>query len=155
MDSYRAAHEPQSSSAPFRRLLDLSRGEPLALLHSATHGPALLFTEPVAELRLEAGTWEGGFTALEGFLLENRDRRCVGFVSYDMRDDVEALPRQLADDIGLPSLHFVAYARVDEWAPSRVPAPSTVESARNLHAHVTRQDYEQRVRDVVERQVIR
>jgi aminodeoxychorismate synthase component I len=88
--------------------------------------------------------------ALEGFLLENRDHRCVGFVSYDMRDDVEALPRRLADDVGLPSLHFVAYATVEEWPASAVPPPPRVESGRNLHAHVTRQDYEQRVQDVVE-----
>jgi para-aminobenzoate synthetase component I len=150
MDSNRAAHEPQSSSAPFQRLLDASRGEPLALLWSATHGPATLFTEPVAELRLEAGTWEGGFTALDGFLLENRDRRCVGFVSYDMRDDVEALPRHLVDDIGLPSLHFVAYAHAEEWPTSERPPPPELQNARNLHTHITRADYERRVQDVVE-----
>jgi len=74
----------------------------------------------------------------------------VGFVSYDMRDDVEALPRQLVDDIGLPSLHFVAYAHVNEWDPSMVPAPPRVESARRLCAQFTRRDYEQRVRDIVE-----
>ncbi len=150
MDSNRPVPEPQSLSAPFCRLMEASRGGPRALLHSATRGPALLFTEPAAELRLDAGTWKGGFGALDGFLIENRDSRCVGFLSFDMRDDVEALPRRLADDVGLPSLHFVAYANVDEWAPSEVPAPDRIESARNLHARFTRPDYEQRVQDVVE-----
>lgn len=120
------------------------------MLWSATHGPARLFTRPLAELRLEADAWQGGFAALEGFLLEHRDRRCVGFLTYDMRDDVEAVPRKLPDDVGFPSLHFVAYEKGEEWTPTEVPPPPRIQSARNLRAHVTRPDYEQRVRDVVE-----
>ena len=124
----------------------------MALLHSATRGPAHLFTEPVAELRLEAEQWRGSFRALEGFLSENEDHRCVGWLAYDLRDDVEELPRRLPDDVGLPCLHFVAYDKVVEWGPSVVPPPNPPlrEHGRQLHSHVSRQDYEQRIQRVVD-----
>ena len=81
MDSTRVDKEPQSSVAPFCRLLDLPKGATCALLHSGGAGPAYLFSEPLAELRLEAAEWSGAWLELDRFLKEHGDRKCVDLKS--------------------------------------------------------------------------
>lgn len=151
MDSSRANKEPQSSSCPFARLLDLPRGVTTALLHSGANAPALLFSEPVSELRREAAEWSGSWNALDGFLAQNAERKCVGFLGYDLRDDIEPVLRKVADEFPWPSMQVAAFDRVEEWWPDEVPEPPAVVSAEGLHAHTSRADYEARIEQVVER----
>ena len=113
MDSTRVHKEPQSSTAPFVRLLELPRAAPCALAHSGSNAPARLFSEPRAELRLEAGQWSGAWDSLAGFLASNDGRVCVGCLGYDLRDDVEAVQRTIPDEFPWPSLHVPAFDRVD------------------------------------------
>jgi para-aminobenzoate synthetase component I len=150
MDSSRANKEPQSSTWPFARLLELPRGVTTALLHSGANAPALLFSEPVSELRREAGEWSGSFDALDSFLARHEDRKCVGFLGYDLRDDVEPVRRTVADEFPWPCMHVAAFDRVEEWWPQEVPEPPPVVAAESLHAHTSRADYEARIERVVE-----
>ena len=129
MDSTRANKEPQSSETPFARLLELPRGQTVALLHSGPNGRATLFSEPIAELRLAPEQWSGAFGALDEFLTEHEGRKCVGFLGYDLRDDVEALPRALADDLSWPCLHVACFRDEEEWWPDTVPTPPTANHA--------------------------
>jgi para-aminobenzoate synthetase component 1 len=135
---------------PLELLQDCPRGRPLALLHSCGRGPALLCTEPVAELLLPAGAHRGAFARLDAFLQQHRSRRCVGFLGYDLGLDVEAWPLVLADDFPVPVLHVAAYARVGQLPPSPVPPSPPVPAAGALRAHCARADYERRVAAVVE-----
>lgn len=140
----------QSAPTSFDRLLELPKGVPTALLHSGPDGPAWLFSEPVAELRLEESHWRGGWARLDEFLRIHRDRRCVGYMSYDLRDDVEELPRTAEDDFLWPCMEFTAFDRVEEWQPTMAPPPPPVSAARDLRSHTSRRDYEARVAKVVE-----
>ncbi|HLQ38384.1 MAG TPA: anthranilate synthase component I family protein [Planctomycetota bacterium] len=135
---------------PFELLLQVPRGEPAALLHSCGVGPALLCTEPLAQLLLPAGAWAGAFAALEDFLARHRDRRCVGYLGYDLGLDVEPWPQRLADDFPVPVLHIAAYGSVREFAPAAVPAAPPLPPARALRAHVSRAGYERAVAAMVE-----
>ncbi len=150
MDSSRVNKEPQSSTAPFARLLDLPRGATTALLHSGANAPALLFSAPTAELRLEAQDWSGAWDALGGFLAEYGDQKCVGFLGYDLRDDVEPIRRRVLDEFPWPCLHVAAFDRVEEWWPDSVPEPPEVTPAEGLRAHASRVDYEVLIQRVVE-----
>ena len=143
--------EPQSSTLPFTRLLAAPRGEPVALLHSGQEGRILWFAEPLDVLRLEAAEWRGAFDRLEDFLAKHRDAHCAGFLGYDLRDDVEAIPRRLLDDHPLPCLHVTAFRRREESrCRGAVPAPPFAHVAAGLRAHTTRSDYEHRIEVVVE-----
>ena len=151
MDSTRVDKEPQSSSAPFQRLLEVPRGlGTTALLHSGTSGPARLFTNPIAELRLEAHEWKGAFSKLEHFLHRHREHKCLGYLGYDLRDDVEALPRTLVDDFEWPCLHFAAFTDAEEWHLDQIAPPPEPQPAKGLHAHTSRADYESRVQAIVD-----
>jgi len=141
---------PEPELGPFAALLAAKRGEPVALLHSCGAGPAWLCTDPVAVLTRPAGEATGAFAALGEFLTQHRDRRVVGWLGYDLGQDVEAWPVRLVDDFPVPVLHVAAYATVREWAP-RAPEPApVVPAARELLAHVGRADYECRVAAIVE-----
>ena len=147
MDSLTNASE---AAAPFRRLLQGRRDRPLALLHSCGAGPAWLCTEPVGALTLPPADWARAFDQLEAFLRRHQRRRCVGWLGYDLRDAVEALPRTIPDDWPVPVLHVAAYAHVEEWPPLPVPRPDAdPPPAQELRAHVGRRDYEARVDAVV------
>ncbi len=155
MDSTRVDKEPQrptpqSAAAPFECLLKLPKGVPAALLHADDGGPTKLYSEPLAQLRLPATQWRGAWEQLAGFLAAHRERCCVGFLSYELRDDVEELPRTLEDDFPWPCLEFTAFGRVEEWPAAPAPAPAEIVAASKLRAHTSRRDYEGRVAAVVE-----
>lgn len=135
---------------PFAALLAARRGEPVALLHSCGAGPAWLCTDPVATLTRPAGDVAGAFAALGEFLQQNRDRRVVGWLGYDLGLDVEAWPVRLVDDFPVPVLHVAAYATVREWEPRAVEPAPVVPAARDLRAHLGRADYERRTAAIVE-----
>jgi para-aminobenzoate synthetase component 1 len=135
---------------PFELLLALPRGAPVALLHSCGRGPAFLCRDPVDVLTLPAGAHAGAFDALGAFLGRHRERRCAGFLGYDLGLDVEAWPCRLADDFPVPVLHVAAYSQVDELPWAAVPPSPPVPAAASLRAHTTRADYERRVAGVVE-----
>ena len=120
------------------------------MLHTGVGGATWLFSDPVAELCLPAGEWCGAWGRLEEFLHAHSDARCVGFLGYDLRDDVEALPRVLREDFPWPCMQMTAFGRVEEWRCAPTPAPPPVAAARNLRSHTTRADYEARVAAVVE-----
>jgi len=109
-----------------------------------------LCTDPAEVLTLQADEVDGAFQALRGFLRRHAARRCVGWLGYDLRDDVEPVPRCLAEDFPIPVLHFAAYDRVLRWPQMPVPAPPPVESATELRAQESRRAYEARVGKVVE-----
>ncbi|MFN9705199.1 MAG: anthranilate synthase component I family protein, partial [Planctomycetota bacterium] len=139
-----------AGAAPFAALLAAARGGPVALLHGGGQGPTWLCTEPVAELTLPAGGWQGAWARLDDFLRAHRDRRCVGWLGYDLGLDVEAWPLALADDFPVPVLHVAAYGRVQEFAPAVPAGAPALPPADELRAHVTQADYEARVAAVVE-----
>ncbi len=136
--------------APFNALYEASRTGSLAMLHSGQRGPALLFTEPQAELLLPAQDWPHAWTALQDFLAQHQGQRCVGYLAYDLRDAVEAIPRRIPEDFPMPCLHFVVYDRVQQWSAAAVPPPPSSIPAQNLRAHCSRQEYEAKVQQVVE-----
>ena len=139
-----------AGAAPFAALLAAARGGPVALLHGGGQGPAWLCTEPVAALTLAAGGWRGAWARLDTFLQTHRERRCVGWLGYDLGLDVEAWPLALADDFPVPVLHVAAYGRVQEFAPAVPTGAPPLPPADELRAHVTQANYEARVAAVVE-----
>ena len=151
MDSAKSmAKNQQSPARPFAVLTRARKGAPLAMLHPCGEGPVRLFTDPVEVLSVAAEDVGEALDRLEGFLARHVERRCVGYVGYDVRDAVESLPRRIEGEFAHPVLHVVAYDDVREWASCAVPTPPGVASARELHAHASRQDYEARVAAVVE-----
>ena len=150
MNSTRVDKEPQSSAPPFARLLDLPRGETTVLLHSGARGHSWLFSHPIAELRLEAHQWSGAWDTLEDFLRRYPDKRCVGYLGYDLRDDVEALPRTIPDDLSWPCLHFAVFDSAELCEAGEAPPPPPMAPGRGLTAHTTRADYETKVQRVVD-----
>ena len=141
---------PRGDGSPFAALCAAPRRGPVALLTGCGDGPAWLCTDAVEVLTLPGGAWSGAFAALDAFLRRHAQRRCVGWLGYDLGLDVEAWPTALADDFGAPVLHIAAYAEVREWADSRVPPAPAVAPASALRAHVSQSDYERRVAAVVE-----
>ncbi len=111
----------------------------------------MAFTNAVDVLSIEASEWRGAFARLEGFLERHRARRCVGYLGYDLRDDVEELPRTLPQDVDMPCLWFAAF---DEWQvlpETTWPAEAvSVAAARDVALHLARADYERRVAAIVE-----
>jgi para-aminobenzoate synthetase component 1 len=134
---------------PLRVLQALPPG-PLALLHSCGAGRAILCDEPVETLSLAPGECDGAFGRLDAFLARHRARRSVGWLGYDLRDAVEAVPPRIAEDFPVPALSFTAYARVREWDGPAVPAPPATEPAIELVAAASRAEYERRVAAVIE-----
>ncbi len=135
---------------PFRRLLELPRGGPVALLHSCGQGPAWLCHSPRDVLTVGPGSHAGAFARLGAFLERHRDVRSVGWLGFDLGLDVEAWPLRLEDDLPVPVLHVAAYDRVEAFAGAPVPPAPAVPRARDLRAHTTRADYERRVAAVIE-----
>ena len=148
MDSYR--HELAEDSEPCAALRECQGGGPVALLHSCGQGPAFLLTEPVAELTLAASAWQGAFDRLHEFLAVHAQCRVAGWLGYDLRDDVEALPRTIREDFAVPVLHVAAYARCREWTTTRVPPDAAALPVPALRVHTSRADYERRVAALVE-----
>ena len=139
-----------AAAAPFEALLQVPRGEPVALLHSGGRGATWLCREPVAALTRAAGNAAGAFAALDAFLQEHRESRVVGWLGYDLGQDVEAWPRHIVDDFPVPVLHVAAYRRVQEFVPAIPSGAPPVPAARQLRAHLSQGDYEARVAAVVE-----
>ncbi len=135
--------------APFRALLDAPRDEPVALLHSCGDGPATLFRAPVDVLSVPAEAVSPALDQLERFVARHGQRACVGYLGYDLRDAVEALPRRIADDMPVPVLHFTAFGESETWNPSSVPDAPEV-PACSVAPHLPRADYEALVARVVE-----
>lgn len=131
-------------------LQECPRGEPLALLADFGGGPPRLCTDAVDVLTVPAGQEIGAFDRLALFLDRHRERRCAGFLGYDLGRDVEAWPKVLPDDLGAPVLHVAAYRSLREFASAPAPLPPEVPPAAALRAHVGRADYERRVAAVVE-----
>lgn len=122
----------------------------MALLHSGGSGMVELCTDPAESLTIAPEAVDGAFAALGQFLARHRDRRCIGWLGYDLRDDVEPIGRRIVDDLALPVLHFSAYDRVLRWPRMPVPAPPPVDPATRMRAHESRAAYESRVARVVE-----
>lgn len=133
-----------------RRLLALPRGQTCALLHSGDQGRAWLCADAVAELSIPGPDWAGAWARLEAFLHEHSGQKCVGFLGYDLRDDVEVLPRRIPEDLPLPVLHVAAFAQVEECASAVPPAPPGPLPRVEMRAHVSREGYERKVAQVVE-----
>ncbi|MBK8097017.1 MAG: anthranilate synthase component I family protein [Planctomycetes bacterium] len=135
---------------PFERLLQVPRGEPVALLHSCGAGPSFLGTDPIEVLTLPAGAHHGAFAMLRAFLQRHAGRHCTGFLGYDLGLDVEAWPTGAPDDFPVPVLHVAAWRSWRTFAPAPVPPAPPVAAATHLRAHLPRTDYEWRVAQVVE-----
>ncbi len=137
------------------RLLAAPRGEPVALLLGAGWQQSLLCTEPIEACCVAEGDEVGAFSQLDAFLRRHRQRVAVGWLGYELGADVEDYGGRKAPGFGAPVLHVAAYARAEPVAPvapgsSWPPPPAPIAPAEQLHAHVTRADYERRVRAVVE-----
>lgn len=150
MDSHKTRQTPKRFPEAFEELLEAPRGKPLAMLHSGDRGPARLFTEPVGELTIAPEDWEGAWARLEDFLARQAGQVCVGWLGYDLRDDVETLPRSISDDFPVPVLHFVAYQKSQEWEACAPPEGLFAEPADELRAHTSQSDYQERVARIVE-----
>ncbi len=135
---------------PLERLAQAPRDRALALLHSGGGGPTLLLSEPIDELVLRDADCKGAFARIDAFLGKHRERRCAGYLGYDLRDAVEALPRKIAADLDLPIAHLVAFARQEAWQDCEVPPARGVAAASLARAHVGRADFEARIAAVVE-----
>jgi len=124
----------------------------VALFHSGEHGVAELLSEPVEVLTIPPSAFSGAFDRLGAFVAAHPNTRCAGWLGYDLRDDVETLPRRTVDDLDLPVLHVAAYGRRQRWRVSGAvpPPPGAVPRARELRAHLSRAEYERRVAAVVE-----
>ncbi|MEE2887243.1 MAG: aminodeoxychorismate synthase component I [Planctomycetota bacterium] len=109
-----------------------------------------MFSEPQAEICLAPSQWLGAWDRLAEFLETHAGRPCVGYLGYDLRDDVEQLDRRVADDFPWPCLRFTAFDRVEEWQGATPLEPPSVAAARDLRSHTSRSDYEARVAAVVE-----
>ena len=136
--------------SPFADLVAAERGQPIALLHGGGTGPTWLCTEPVAELTVAAGNWKGAWEQVGAFLQQQADRRCVGWLGFDLGLDVEAYATVIDDDFPVPLVHLTAYDAVRELHNVEVPKAPPVPAARNLRAHLSQSDYERRVAAVVE-----
>jgi para-aminobenzoate synthetase component 1 len=147
---YRSRLRSVLATEPFVALLAAPRAGALALLHSCGAGPTWLLRDPVETLELAPGEWRDALQRIDGFLERHRERRCAGWLGYDLRDAVEALPRTIADDFPVPLASLTAYATVESWPSGPVPPPPHVEPARDLRLHCTRSDYERRVARIVE-----
>lgn len=135
---------------PFETLTRARKGVPLAMLHSCGEGPVEWYSNPVEVLNVAAGEVDGALELLSAFLTRHAERRCVGYLGYDLRDAVERLPRRIDEEFSHPVVHVVAYDGVTEWESCPVPTPPAVAPARELCAHASREDYEARVAAVVE-----
>jgi aminodeoxychorismate synthase component I len=139
------------ADAPFELLRAAPRGVPVALLHSGGAGPAWFFDRPVEVLsRAADGPADGAFDALDRFLEAHRDRHCVGFLGYDLRDAVEALPRSIPEDFEQPDLFVAAFERRQVFADAPPPGPGDAPPAEAIRAHCSRATYEGLVARVVE-----
>jgi para-aminobenzoate synthetase component 1 len=132
-------------------ILAAPKDVPTAFLCSCGAGVSMAFTNAVDVLSIPAPEWRGAFARLAGFLERHRARRCVGYLGYDLRDDVEELPRTLPQDVDMPCLWFAAF---DEWQvlpETTWPAEAvSVAAARDVRLHLARADYERRVAAIVE-----
>lgn len=135
----------------FGSLLAIPRGEPVVLLHSCGAGPARLLHDPVDAMTLPAGAERGAWSRVAAFLERHRGEMCAGFFGYDLRDDVEPLPRRAPPAMPLPVLHLAAFRRWREWPAARVPAAPEAGSAVGVRPALGRADYEARVAAIVER----
>ncbi len=133
----------------FAALRACARGEPLALLAGVPGAEGWLLRDPREVLALEHGEEAGAFRRLDEFLLRHRERRCAGYLGYDLRDAVEALPRSIADDLRLPLLHVVAYDRCDRIELGAALRPPAV-AVESIRPHLTRREFEARIAAVVE-----
>jgi len=135
---------------PLARLLDAPRDAAVALLHSCGAGPSFLLLDPVDELVVRDGEPDA-LGRIDAFLARHSDRRCAGWIGYDLRDAIEPLPRRCADDLGVPLVHLVAFAREERFAAAPVPSPPECPTAAEpVRAHVSRRDFEARIAAVVE-----
>ena len=134
----------------FEALLAAPRGGPVALLHSGGGGRTWLCTEPAASLTIAAADWRGAFERVDAFLRQQRDRRVVGWLGYDLGLDVEPWPTRVADDLGAPLVHLTAFATVREFEGAVPTGAPPLPAAQQLRAHLGRVDYERRVAAVVE-----
>lgn len=135
----------------FADLLAAARGGPVAALASCGAGPSWLLHDPVEVLRVPWAARAGGLATLSGFLERHRDRRCVGYLGYDLRDAVEAIPPRIGPDLDLPVLWFAAFAGAAEYAPAAVPEAPAVPGASDLRLAFTAAEYRAAVADIVER----
>lgn len=151
------AGEP-SPEDPLAALRALPRDEPCALLHTCGVGdvvesgaPAVrLFSAPVESLVVQPGDCAGAFDALDAFLGRHAERPCVGYLGYDLRDAVEALPRTIEEDLPVPVLAFAAYEREQTWPDLSVAAAAGPTGVRRARTAVGRSEYESLVAHVVE-----
>lgn len=136
-------------TSPFVQLAQAARDAPIALLHSGGGGPTWLFDGACDELVVQGDAASGALARIDAFLARHRERRCVGYFGYDLRDAVEVLPRRIAADLDLPLAHLVAFERQQAWHDHGVPAPPAIPPT-DARAHTSRADFEARVAAVVE-----
>jgi len=136
--------------SPFARLLAADTNAPIAFLHSGGGGRSLLFSDARDRLQLGDDARGAALARIDDFLRRHRQRHCVGYLAYDLRDAVEPLPRRIADDLGLPLVDLVAFARRQEWHDAGVPAPPPPAAPSAVRVHLTREEFEARVAAVVE-----
>src|SRR5690606_7548185 len=76
-------HRPAPDVNPLARLLDAPRDAAVALLHSCGAGPSFLLLDPVDELAVRDGDPDA-LGRIDAFLARHSDRRCAGWIGYDL-----------------------------------------------------------------------
>ncbi|HEY4684928.1 MAG TPA: aminodeoxychorismate synthase component I [Dehalococcoidia bacterium] len=101
--------------------------------------------------RCRGGTlrFEGDpFEALRELLAERRGQTgaAVGYLGYELKRHIEALPQTAVDDLGLPECYLAFYDRIDAFDPRPLaPAPAAAAptpSYAGLRSSFSRADYE-------------
>lgn len=159
--------QPQNSP-PIETAGDLSSGRSLCLLDGAQRGGwSRLFVDPVAVFRSKDGagvlTWASGetkvadgdaFRYLDAFLQQHPHLVAAGYWSYDLRYQLERLPRLAEDDLHLPDCWVGLYPQckvIDSPDVGRpVAGPRKPEWSTTVAPTVSRVQYEAAVRRVLE-----
>lgn len=138
---------------PLEQLAAVAPREPVVLLHSCGAGPSELFTGAVDVLEIDGDfdSLAGALDRLDRFLDEHSGRACAGFLGYDLRDGVEAIGRQIVDDLPQPALWVGAFAERAVFAASDPPALIPLaRPGRPRPLAMLRAEYESKVARIVE-----
>ena len=141
------------SRDPLAELRAMAPDEPVVLLHSCGAGPSDLFRDAREVLSIDGDPTSlvGAFERIDAFLDAHADHHCAGFLGYDLRDAVEAIPRRIADDFPQPAVWIGAFACCDRFAPvSRAADSAPQVQARLLPLALSRAEYQACVARVVE-----